>query len=134
MLPEKEEFCLNVASEMAPGRDIFETLSEPIHPTKVLHLVSLEATCDPMIAEDGEPTRLKVELFWRDDIDGEPLDRPIDLVYTECLGEKRYPDLASCLDGTPLVGNGRRRLGIRRQAEGRVGPQHNQVTVRGHVH
>jgi hypothetical protein len=135
MLLEKEEFCLHVSSDMHPKQDLFETISEEIPAGKTLHLTSLQAMCDPMRAEDGESNRLKVEVFWIDELDGEMIHHSIDLVYTECSFFKAYSEgLESCLDGVKLVSSGTARLGIRRHVEGRIGPQHTHVVVRGHVH
>lgn len=135
MLPEKEDFCFHVSSDMHPQRDLFETISEPIPAGKIVHLTALQAMCDPMKAEDGEPNRLKVELFWLEEWDGELMYHPVDLAYTECSFYKEYPEgLESCLNGVKFVGTGAARFVIRRAVEGRIGPQHTHVIVRGHIH
>jgi hypothetical protein len=135
MLPEKEEFCFHVSSDMHPGRDLFDTLSDIIPVGKTIHLTSLQAVCDPMKSEDGEPNRLKAELFWLDAFDGEIVHYPIDIAYTECSFYKEYPEgLGSCLNGVKFIGTGTGRFVIRRHVEGRIGPQHTHVIVRGHIH
>ena len=132
-LSKKEDYCLTVSSDMHPEQDLFETI-DVIPAGKTLHLTSLQVMCDPMRDSTGVSTRLRVDILWRKQVEGEEVSHPIDLVYTECGFFKVYPDkLDQTLDGTLLHGDGKAALIIRRQVKGKAGPQHTFVVLKGHI-
>jgi len=125
---KEEEFCLSIQSDMYPEKDIFETVSDPIHKNHTLHLHSLTVACEPL-ANDC----VQVEVLWRETINLEVIDHPVDIpVWTRESVIRPYENLSTCLDGTSMTGDGKSTLVIRRHVEGSVGPQTVAVVVRGH--
>jgi hypothetical protein len=133
-MSEKEEFCLSVQSDMHPGRDTFETVSSPIPPNHTLYLSSLVVACDPKC--DGEVANcLQVDVLWREHVNGEDVDHPVDVsVWANFAETRAYDKQSRCLDGTAMIGDGKKKLVIRRHVEGLIGPQNTAVVVRGHCY
>lgn len=125
-----ETFCLSVQSEMHPKQDTFETESEPIDHKQTLYLHSLTVACEPLANDCAQ-----VEVLWREYVQGEVVDHPVDIpVWTRESVIRPYEKLFTCLDGTSMTGDGKSKLVIRRHVEGSVGPQTVAVVVRGYCH
>jgi len=123
-----DEFSLSVQSDMNPGHDTFETVSDPIHKNRTLHLHSLTVACEPLANDCAQ-----VEVLWREYVQGEEVDHPVDIpVWTRESDIRPYENLSTCLDGTSMTGDGKSKLVIRRHVEGSVGPQTVAVVVRGY--